>query len=165
MGLDIVAYNKLVKQDVVFNAHGQAFLAKNSAPLEEPYFDCHINPDFPGREDTLEDKAVYFYGSQTHFRAGSYSYYNAWRAWLAQVAGYGSEAAAFKATQGPFWELINFSDCEGVIGPKHCVKLLADFERFHALIKPIPGTDWHRAYGNWLKAFRHAADGGAIEFC
>jgi len=50
------------------------------------------------------------------FAAGSYSGYGQWRQNLAKVAGYKSAEEAWELNGGPFWELIYFSDCDGVIG-------------------------------------------------
>ena len=49
---------------------------------------------------------------------------------LATLAGYAGADDAWERTDGPFWELINFSDCEGVIGPKTSAKLAGDFAAF-----------------------------------
>ena len=71
--------------------------------------------------------------TMTHaFRAGSYSGYNVFRSVLAQCTlGVISDevwADPDKWMSKPFYELINFSDCEGTIGTKVSAKLYHDFK-------------------------------------
>jgi hypothetical protein len=71
--------------------------------------------------------------SEEHeFRAGSYSHYNWFRRNLSlMIYGQTSEVVWMNkdAFEGrPFYELIDFSDCEGVFGPEVSEKLHSDFE-------------------------------------
>jgi hypothetical protein len=144
MGLDITAYSRMV-------------------PLECDSESCdhvcpYVNPDFPEQADGVSDQC---YGktlqSQVHaFRAGSYSGYNWWRDELANMAR-GSAA---------FQELIEFSDCEGTIGPRTSRKLAADFARFQerADARKDDSTMFTEKYRLWRKAFDIAADGGFVRF-
>lgn len=124
------------------------------------------------------------------FRAGSYGGYNEWRNKLAQMAGYGSASNVWqdfnvnirylklKKIEGkkvnikPFYELINFSDCEGLIGPEICKKLYQDFLDFDEKAKLfnnetyIPfGNFFYAKYQEWKEAFRVASDNGLVLFC
>ena len=73
------------------------------------------------------------------FQAGSYMYYSKWRNQLAEMAGLGSAEAVRTNPEKeglPFVELINFSDCEGVIGPKVAAKLAKDFADYEDRASP-----------------------------
>lgn len=178
MGLDITAYKGIEKVDCVFDEHGDPI-----DPLTREYVDydarAYVNPDFPGRADGVEDKGVYRAKDSMHFRAGSYSGYNGWRDELAKVAGYqlGSyeqygqtyqshAASAWDVTGGPFWELICFSDCEGVIGPVVSAKLAKDFAEWDERVKTYSeGRIWfYELFQEWRAAFEMAADSGMVNF-
>ncbi len=152
MGLDITAYKKLR-------------LAPEGTPEDdERNFAFWVNPNFPGRDEGLVPGSVYD-GSEDefYFPAGSYGGYNWWRNELARLAGFASANAAWGEKSGPFWELISFSDCEGVIGPVVAKKLLADFVAFEGQIASL-GEVFVEKYNAWKKAFELAADGGAVRF-
>ncbi len=89
MGLDITAYSKLKKLDVVFDASGEPIdpVTREVLPWQG-YMQACVNSDFPGRAGSLEHGACYSYESSIGFCAGSYSGYNAWREALATLAGY-----------------------------------------------------------------------------
>lgn len=125
------------------------------------------------------------------FCAGSYSGYNQWRRELAVVAGYGSvenvwSDESFDTTEKfinlrylklkkiddpnfdckivkPFYELINFSDCEGLIGPEVCKKLYEDFVLFEDKAKE-EDEYFYRKYCDWKEAFRVASYEGFVSF-
>ena len=68
---------------------------------------------------------------------------------------------------GPFVELINFPDNEGVIGPVVAAKLAKDFAEFEHRAEEysasIPdGTDWLENYREWKCAFEMTAKDGAV---
>lgn len=134
--------------------------------------------DFPERYKGLENDTVYHFEQQFDFRAGSYSGYNWWRNELAKLVGYspikvknedGSsetryDASAWMAKSGPFWELINFSDAEGVIGPVASMKLYSDFLSYHKAAMAHGDKDFRDSYLEWEKAFSLASKHGAIVF-
>lgn len=177
MGLDITAYSKLEKLDCVFDADGEPINPVTREPVEG-YFQAHISRDFPKQGDGLTDRAVYSYEKSEGFRAGSYSGYNAWRERLAELAGYPAEPSerdgkglrhdegAWSAKGGPFHELINFSDCEGDIGPVISAKLAKDFADFQDRADAIMDHDgyWRDKYASWRRAFEMAAQNGAVSF-
>ena len=175
MGLDISAYRGIEKIDCVFDEDGDPI-----DPATREYVDydarAYVNPDFPGRADGIENKGVYKAEESMGFRAGSYGGYNQWREELAKLAGYAladytiygtttqrHDAGAWAATGGPFWELITFSDCEGVIGPIVSAKLAKDFQEFGERAKGIGGYFYDR-YQEWRAAFEMAADNGMVRF-
>lgn len=171
MGLDISAYRNITKVDCVYDADGEPIHPVTGDPLEwETDYDttAYANPDFPGRAEGVEDRAVYKAAERMGFRAGSYGGYNLWREELAKLAGYESAGAAWGETSGPFWELISFSDCEGTIGPVVSAKLARDFADWDERAKQhvVENDDgWFYAkYQDWRRAFEMAADRGMVSF-
>lgn len=176
MGLDITAHRKMQKIDCVFDADGEPIDLTTREGVEydsRPY----VNPDFPGRQGRIEDRAVYKSDEDFRFRAGSYSGYNCWRDDLAKMAGwplgsyeqYGREwsshaASAWAASEGPFLELIWFSDCEGVIGAEVSAKLAKDFAEYQSKADAHPEEYFRAKYAEWRKAFEMASDDGAVIF-
>lgn len=173
MGLDIIAYSKLVKDIcITLDEDGQPSLEDWNTHAK-----AWINPDWPERGTGLEHNAWYTFGESMSFRAGSYSGYNDWRERLAQLAGYPAtetasaslgarslhSAACWNGATGPFSELIDFSDCEGSLGPEVSKKLLADFIEFEPMASAIGGR-FYDLYAEWKKAFELAADGGMVCF-
>jgi len=176
MGLDITAYSNLQKLECVFNEDEEPLHPQTRQPFEY-YFQAYINSHFPERAQDLENKAVYLYDDSFGFRAGSYSGYNQWREQLAHLAGYAAkpfarydsvemrhDAGAWGTTEGPFWELICFSDCEGVIGPAVCKKLAKDFADFQERAMSSHDDIFRSKYDEWLIAFQLAAENGAVDF-
>lgn len=180
MGLDINAFRRLTKIDAVFDADGTPIDPKTREPIDYALH-ASINPDFPTRVDEIEDDAIYGAEERMQFRAGSYGGYGAWRNELAKIAGYpagtynqyGNDyeshcVACWDGAEGPFSELINFSDCEGLIGAKVAAKLAADFAEFDEKAKAHTSGVWedrfYPKYQEWRAAFEMAADGGAVQF-
>ena len=66
----------------------------------------------------------------------------------------------------PFFELINFSDCEGSIGPVVSAKLARDFAEFDERARSLndEGRHFYRLYKSWTTAFQMASDGGMVDF-
>jgi hypothetical protein len=156
MGLDITAYRQLKDE--------------RAGSIDDEDYDYKVesmlcpNPDFPGRAGSIDKDRVYSYAEKLHFRAGSYRGYGRWREWLAtEVAGFESLSAAWAATSGPFWELVSFSDCEGVIAGDVARKLLTDFVEHQAKAE-AKGGEYLEIYNDFRKAFAMAADGGAVDF-
>jgi hypothetical protein len=168
MGLDILAYRGLTKAP-------EAELDKDGYPVE--YNKFHVfdastitgtEREWPGRTEGVEP-GVYSAADSFGFRAGSYGGYNSWRDWLARISGWGSAKACWNSrkTGDPFYELINFSDCEGIIGPRVAAKLAKDFADHAIKAKALSAEDdtyYFEKYGDWQKAFEMAADNGAVSF-
>lgn len=176
MGLDITAYSRLAKVDAVFDAGGEPIDPQTREPIAEDYYRPRENAHHD-RADGIEPRCVYRYGKAIGHHAGSYGGYNRWREQLAELAGwpktsyeqYGTQwpswaASAWNAESGPFWELINFSDCEGTIGPKHCAKLAKDFAGHQAKADAHDDERFRKLYAEWRAAFELAADSGAVSF-
>lgn len=175
MGLDVSAYRGLKKLDVVFDAHGEPIDPVTREEITDGVR-FYANPDFPGRQGQIEDRAVYSYEDSLGGWSGGYGRYNRWREELAELAGwplseyeqYGRmwpshAASAWAATEGPFWELINFSDCEGVIGAEVSAKLANDFAEHDEKARQV-GGEFYEKYQEWAACFRFASDNGAVWF-
>jgi len=161
MGLDITAYRQLTE---LLNGD-----------LEED-LTFYVNPDFPGREGQVKSNCAYKAEESQRVVSRSYGGYGVLRETPARISGwqaiphtfYGEEslrhaASAWAAKEGPFWEIINFSDCEGTIGAPVCAKLLGDFEKFaEAAEKEHP--HFSSFYKELWEGVKMAADSGALEF-
>ena len=165
MGLDISAYRKLTKFDVLFDANGEPVDPMTRVPIED-YLRVYANPDFPGRADGLEDRACYGFTEEEHIFSRSYHGYSRWRESLARLAGYvPSDAWDGLVEDGvPFLELVNFADNEGVIGPIVAAKLLRDFVAFDERAKTISDDYFYEGYCELRHGLEMAADGGALDF-
>lgn len=166
MGLDITAYGKLTPapdaelDDQGYPMDGETIWRASGV--------SETNNQWPGRAEGLSDRATYKIGESFGFRAGSYGGYNNFRAALAQLAGMPQPKLIWDSptpVHGPFVELINFSDCEGVIGPVVATKLASDFaEHEAAILAKAPDAYFRQRYRDWRKAFEMASDNGAVEF-
>lgn len=176
MGLDITYYANLQKLDCVFDKDGEPIDPVTRKPLEDAV-QLYVNPHFAGREVPIVDRGVYIAEECDGFRAGSYGGYNHWREGLAELAGYPAietedygqksmrhDAGAHAAGSGPFYELIWFSDCEGVIGSAVAAKLAKDFADFQEKADAFRDEYWKEKYADWRKAFEMASNGGAVSF-
>jgi hypothetical protein len=176
MGLDISYYSKI--------------------EIDEKEGDIYIHPQpFDYQLGSLKVGALYKLTPESKsdgFRAGSYGGYSQWRGNLAKIAGYESDESVWKdfnrelryvklkkienhkIEMKPFYELIFFSDCEGVIGPEICKKLYQDFVNFEDKVKyeySWPFWDFedsffyfYELYIKWREAFRVASDNGLVSF-
>lgn len=162
MGLDITAYRQIVLVRP---------LAPNELPTEkERAFDrlhllspCH---DFPDHADGVV-RGLYSATETFDFRAGSYSGYNRWRNDLARAVGLEADQVwrdFDRWKEKPFAWLINFTDCEGVIGSTLSARLYDDFITHADRAKDHPELDSYEQYSNFTRAFAIASDGGAVEF-
>lgn len=165
MGLDITAYRQLKPAPDAPMEDGQ--------PVEwDKYFappQSIINwteTNWPGRTAGLS-AGIYSFAESYDFRAGSYGGYGTFRRTLCQLAGNPSIDSLWESEKpnGPFVELLNFADNEGVIGPEVAAKLAQDFATHEDNILAKAPDDYFRGkYRDWRKAFEMAADGGAVDF-
>jgi hypothetical protein len=171
MGLDISAYQGItLAEDVRANEDGE--------PVDERgkyRYDVCIPRAVCEKSGDLVEGGFYLFTNCFEFRAGSYGGYGEWREELAKLAGYPltdtdnprvkkHAAACWNGATGPFSEMINFSDCEGVLGAEVCAKLLGDFENFYDQALKHDDVNFFERYDQWTKAFEMAADGGCVQF-
>jgi hypothetical protein len=175
MGLDISVF-----KEVDFNSF-QPREGKSEEDLDELYDSMlylysEYNPH--NQSDNIKEGFYNYPDRAFNFRAGSYSGYNLFRATLCKsVYGFNPEViwgSPNKYKGQDFVELINFSDCEGIIGPKTSKKLLDDFikneENFINYLEKEPFDDYMKEsykakYKEWMKAFEIASENGVVKFC
>ena len=160
MGLDIIAYQGLTKTDAEENIHVSRDQFGYNSDLQTGWYDCE--------------------GESFHFRAGPYSAYNSWRRALCEAIHGVDDVEFWKDAENfigqPFYELINFSDCEGQIGPEVSEKLYQDFmdpeneKKFLDYCKAKFETEYLEEFyqANWedfKKAFEIARLGGLVQLC
>jgi hypothetical protein len=148
MGLDVTAFSKVVRV--------------GDSKTDET---IHLYPssDFPKQADGLKDG---HYSCADSYSGPSmpYGQYNQWREQLARLAGVDmADAWTNKLEVAPFLELINFSDCDGLIGAATSKKLAADFATFDAKARKWPGW-FYENYVRFHNCFKLAADQGAVKF-
>jgi hypothetical protein len=172
MGLDITAYSKLTPAPNAEYDPVEDGLPMDSADFWLAHRETIMwtEEQWPGRTTGVEPGMVYATGERLTFSAGSYGGYGQWRTWLATVAGFQSPQDVWEANNptGPFVELIDFADNEGVIGPVVAAKLAKDFADYEgAACKAVEDNDnnWNiERYRMWRRAFELAANQGAVEF-
>jgi len=110
-------------------------------------------------------KGAYLYGKRFDFDAGSYHGYNYWRRALPTLVGRIVENIR---KSDPFYELVDFPDNEGVIGPRTSAKLARDFAKWKVQARVVPRLggvdDFYEKYCMWLRAFELASHHGAVSF-
>ncbi len=164
MGLDITSYSNLKKgkesEDGIYIGKGPEHVARHQ--YSEGWY-----------EPTLETKGH-------HFRAGSYGGYNQFRGHLC-AAIHGVECEEFwtndKYKGTAFYELIDFSDCEGIIGVEESKKLHAEFVSHRDTFKnyiesklredeidTLAYSHCMEKYDEWTLAFKISSQNGALLF-
>ncbi|QXO12044.1 hypothetical protein pEaSNUABM44_00348 [Erwinia phage pEa_SNUABM_44] len=159
MGLDISAYKNLQKEELKGDYGDERYEYAYQQDWVEFY--THNQPDVFQHEDVDGD---YFYSSpngRISMRAGSYSGYNIWRAKLSRFA-----LSLPKDSYGnvPFNELIQYSDCEGVIGAKCSTKLANDFATYEIDARHVFDDYSFNKYKEWREMFEYASENGAVKF-
>lgn len=157
MGLDITWHTGLTKANF-----GEGI--DRDGDVEDGFFRFYVNTDFPGRADEIVGGAAYRSEENGHFRAGSYGGYNRWREQLAALVGKNPYAVWQDPQPGPFVELINFTDCDGVIGAAASKKLAADFAAHQAQADAHPDNYFRERYAAFRNAFERAAENGCVVF-
>jgi hypothetical protein len=159
MGLDISYYtNAVLVPDAEVDDDGY--------PTDDNAVLAYVNPDFTNQADDIQHKGVYRYDDSGAFRAGSYGGYNAWRDQLAELAGFSSALDVWnrEAPEGPFVPLINFSDCEGIIGPDTSARLARDFAELQPKVDALSDGYFREKYADWRAAFEAVAGNGFVDF-
>lgn len=188
MGLDVTAYEKLGEFIGPYSEELQNKLDEDWSENEENYI--HIfSGDFPERLDGLAPGYYRTEGEEMGFRAGAYSAYNRWRGRLAEIAWGVKYEVKFENMQmtdtlraweregQPFFELVWFTDCDGVLGPKTCAKLAKDFAEYEAKAEAasigdmdayhqhdIEGSAFMHVYRKFKEAFELAANSGIVKY-
>lgn len=163
MGLDIDALEHVEFYSSDYDMPSEDY--DNFLVLSIPY------EGFIDRADGLKEGIYRRIGDSYSFRAGSYSGYNRWRRLLCELWFKLPPESVWSGVvkSGPFVELINFSDCEGFIGPRTSSKLADDFATNKDAILSRSGgsVDSERfacTYNDFARAFALAAGSGAVAF-
>lgn len=189
MGLDVFAashlkYSRPIPRGKAFDRLEEEAGAKGKE-IDEVYF--FLSPNLPVHRARLGGMktGLYAYTAKSRrfgFRAGSYGYYSWWRNELSLFAldveaeDVWFDARSFRGR--PFYELIDFTDCDGRMGTNVCAKLAANFTVYAARAKrhaatvtdpdypddPDVGAGWLQTYRDFARAVRLAARGGALTF-
>jgi len=165
MGLDITAYSDLQETDS-WVPQGET-LPPGYVMFSRAVVGFSNRFSGAPRAAGIKGNVVYSCRVKLAFGCGSYGGYNLWRNKLARAAGYPSAHEVYEAgTRGPFTELLNFADNEGVLGGAVCAKLGADFAAHETRILRAVANDgdFARLYRLWRKAFELAGADGAVEF-
>lgn len=120
--------------------------------------------DFPDQADAVV-AGSYRCKKLMSFRAGSYSGYGEWRRQLSVLMLNLQPEIVWGDTDQykdkPFFDLIHFSDCEGIIGPETSAKLAKNFEDWrHCTVNE--GEYFKEKYECWAKAFKLAAENNGV---
>jgi len=98
----------------------------------------HSSSGFPERRDGMRE-GCYTANLVHEFKAGSYSGYGWFRSQLSLFALGVPSVDVWKNAERfsgqPFYNLVAFCDNEGILGPKTCAKLSADFEQHGRLFE------------------------------
>ena len=162
MGLDITAYSQLKDTGRPFDWD----VDEGNASIP------HNHQDFAQRCVEFAPGNAFEYEDALHACVGAYSYYGAWREKLAKLAGYSPivrltrpySSGAWAATEGSFWELIDFTDCDGVLGTAVCQKLTKDFATYEERARHLGDEGFLYTYLQFKAAVEWASDGGAVVF-
>lgn len=111
------------------------------------------------------------------FRAGSYSWYNLWRDHLCRAAnGFPVEEIwmdPYGEREALFWELLNFSDCQGTLGPAACAACAGDMRAYmdggahERYLEGLEGglvRGFDESMKDWSRAFEETSAGGLLLF-
>ncbi len=160
MGLDIIAYSGLKKNEYLSAISNEEKEELDVNRLIMSPVLTEIDEAFPGRAEPLKYNGnVYDCESYVCIGIGSYGTYGWFRRAL----------EAFSENRDCFNELIDFSDCEGVIGSIVSKKLYEDFssnaESFEQWVyqkySVVEGEVLLRMYYKFESAFEISKDGGA----
>lgn len=164
MGLDIRAYRKLKKNERLSNlSNDEKEYIDIDCLIMSPYLE-KLEEYFPNRANPLKYNGdVYTCDERKNISIGSYGTYG-WFRWALET---------FSKDSDYFNELIDFSDCEGVIGGVVSSKLYEDFSINAELFKQWVYQNYSiseselllQMYYKFEFAFEIAKDGGAVEFC
>jgi hypothetical protein len=180
MGLDITAYEFATP----LPAHERGDACWDNEGHRPTYVYAGMEHSFRGIEITgYDDNNEFAYGPCMRtsgeivgFHAGSYSghsghtrFRNALCQAVLKVEPPVVWASPASYADKPFYELINFADNEGTIGPEVCADLARDFvehrQQFEESVASSPDATWLRQkYDDWQRAFQLTAGHGIVDF-
>jgi len=159
MGLDITFYENV------------QWVGKRGEDDDE-YYDrgeIFLYPTFTKQADGLDEGLYTESGQSGGFRAGSYGGYSHFREQLCMMVHTVATKVVWSNLEEyrdkPFFSLINFSDCEGFIGPKTSAELASYFVIWDEFAKEALDEYCYEVYSLFKNAFETAADSGVVQFC
>ena len=183
MGLDISAYSYLRQKEVFTDANRniQRFAERSLPQIRSEEELINITKSMIDRPDQYRvqdmQEGPYYETIRTkefNFRAGSYSGYNTYRKMLSECfLGVTQDEVWANESQyegKPFYEQVNFSDCEGFIGPEVSAKLAKDYRDGRArwleyLNGRMEDVGYYiEVYDKWTRAFELASQDGVLCF-
>lgn len=163
MGLDITAFSRIEDTGIPVERF-------EWEELDVPHVYVNNHGPFHRSGGGLTNHHLYRATGESHstsFRAGSYSGYNYWRSGLAVFAT-GHTVESYWGAEGdidlPFYELINFTDCDGAIGWEAAADLLIDFNNHYDAYAEVHSERETHLYELWTEACEVASDNGLIWF-
>lgn len=174
MGLSIYAYSNIKASDLKISDGGD-FIC-NDGIIHNNAFSAHILKGFESHAEDLSNGVIYTADSRERYPTMRCSTYNDWRNELARFCGYKPADditqenrkhlySAWRASEGPFWHLLNFTDNEGCIGPAVCSITYKEFVKHHDKAKNFESyPKFYQHYETIMEAFEQASQNGAIEF-
>jgi hypothetical protein len=181
MGLDITAYSQITLLEILPNEqawqqkYGDADEDDDAPDPDPPLLFLSADLPFPERLTPLvvppSGIAVYQgTGDAFAFRAGPYSYYNHWREQLSLlVTGLPPERLwktrdRAETRRLPFYLLIDFSDCDGAIGPQAAQTLAQQFAQFQLQANAYDDDDFRGLYADFRRGFELVGTTGVVVF-
>ena len=178
MGLDIGVYTRVKKVDVPEDVE---CIHEWIDDQEQKLTHLYANKHFPSH---FEESGAFEYEEYRHIFCRAYSGWSNLRDSLAKAVGYEKiteqdcwerqwdfenakirpyQSKVFSVSEGVLHELINFSDCEGVIKHDYCVKIYNDLVN-HVDTEKLNEYDLKHYY-QLVEGFRFAAENnGVIDF-
>lgn len=162
MGLALWAYANIQPADGSFKFDGPEEIHDvQTNQVRNDLVGFYTHPTYPAWSDGIQSFRAYRFSHLEKFHIGPYSYYSRFRNWLSALA----ENGHVDQPGDPFYEVLIFSDCEGVINSTISAKLHVDFVRFQAKAKAFPEAECHiSAYESMMRAFQIASVKGAVSF-
>ena len=162
MGLALWAYTNIQPAEGSFKFEGyQEVHDAQTNQIQNDLVGFYAHPSYPAWADGIEPLQAYRFSHSENFHIRSYTYYSRFRDWLSSLA----ENGRFDQPGDSFYEVLIFSDCEGVINSTISAKLHVDFVRFHAKAKAFPKAEYHiSTYESMMRAFQVASVNGAVSF-
>jgi hypothetical protein len=162
MGLALVVYTNVKKADAYYcNEDEEVKSSATGQYMKENHFYARDVPaQWPGRSGIIEQGLVYTFDEKITILQETYSNYTQWRHFVR------SAVIVCAEDKNAFSELINFSDCEGVLGTEVCTKLATDFKRHERLMMTQLKHDiWFTEIYNRLnEGFAKVGNNGIIAF-
>jgi hypothetical protein len=163
MGLDIFAIEKAAR---VADYDEKTDLLEEGLD-EEQLVRVKVNEAFKSHDHITD--GIYRWEGRTAEFGSSYGTYGGFRSDLCLLAHGVFPQIVWNNPDlyegGDFYELINFSDCEGVIGPTTAGKLLTDFKK-HRERYFEQNNEWDcERYDDWIKALDISSNDGLLIFC